>query len=777
MHQIIKNIFILILSIGLLTTFISLSILWAFSNNLPDYKYLKNYKPSVSSKVYSGEGELVNDFSTEKRIFIPYEAIPAKLINSFLSAEDKNFFYHPGVDAKGVLRAVINNISNAMLSKRLEGASTITQQVAKNFLLTNEVSFNRKIKEVILAFRIERALSKERILELYLNQIYLGQGSYGIASASLEYFDKPISELNYEEAALLAALPKAPSRYNPYKNIKLAKFRRDLVLNNLLQNNYINKKQYKEFVKNRIMLKKRKKIFIEDTSYYVEDIRKDVIDKLGFDKVYKQGLNINTPININLQKIATKSLREGLINYDKRKGWRGPVLKKRKLYNWTNGLEKIRLEKSINWNLAIIKKINKFSVEIETEKKIKGIIKYENISWTKKEFIELFNIGDIIYAENIKHNIFALRQLPNVNGGIVVMDPFTGRVLALSGGFSFKKSEFNRATQALRQPGSAFKPFIYALALENGYAPSTLILDAPLVLQQGSDLKMWKPENYGKKFYGPSTLRMGLEKSRNLMTVRIAQDLGINKIVNFSKQLGIYENPSELLSISLGSAETTLLKLTSAYCSFVNGGKLVKPIMIDRIQDSEGNTIFNTEKRECINCRELSFLSADYPEIKDNFTQIFSAETAYQMTSILEGVIQNGTGKRLKDLNLDLGGKTGTTNGNTDAWFIGFTSKLVVGAYVGSDNPKPLGKYETGAKIALPIFKSFIKNAVKKEEARPFKVADNILMMVIDPITGKKAETQSEKTIIEAYKKLPMINNSNLDINNRLKNNNILRFY
>jgi penicillin-binding protein 1A len=777
MHRIIKNIFILILSIGLLTTFISLAILWAFSNNLPDYKYLKNYKPSVSSKVYSGEGELVNDFSTEKRIFIPYEAIPVKVINSFLSAEDKNFFYHPGVDAKGVLRAVINNISNAMLSKRLEGASTITQQVAKNFLLTNEVSFNRKIKEVILAFRIERALSKERILELYLNQIYLGQGSYGIASASLEYFDKPISELNYEEAALLAALPKAPSRYNPYKNIKLAKFRRDLVLNNLLQNNYINKKHYKEFVKNRIILKKRKKIFIEDTSYYVEDIRKDVIDKLGFDKVYKQGLNINTPININLQKIATKSLREGLINYDKRKGWRGPVLKKRKLYNWTNGLEKIRLEKSINWNLAIIKKINKFSVEIETEKKIKGIIKYENISWTKKEFIELFNIGDIIYAENIKDNIFALRQLPNVNGGIVVMDPFTGRVLALSGGFSFKKSEFNRATQALRQPGSAFKPFIYALALENGYAPSTLILDAPLVLEQGSDLKMWKPENYGKKFYGPSTLRMGLEKSRNLMTVRIAQDLGIKKIVNFSKQLGIYENPSELLSISLGSAETTLLKLTSAYCSFVNGGKLVKPIMIDRIQDSEGNTIFNTEKRECINCRELSFLSADYPEIKDNFTQIFSAETAYQMTSILEGVIQNGTGKRLKDLNLDLGGKTGTTNGNTDAWFIGFTSKLAVGAYVGSDNPKPLGKYETGAKIALPIFKSFIKNAVKKEEARPFKVADNILMMVIDPITGKKAETQSKKTIIEAYKKLPMINNSNLDINNRLKNNNILRFY
>jgi len=777
MHRIIKNIFILILSFGLLSAFSILGVLWAFSNNLPDYKFLKNYKAPVSSKVYSGEGELLDDFSSEKRIFIPYEAIPKKVINSFLSSEDKNFFSHPGVDAKGVLRAIIKNISNIIGSKRLEGASTITQQVAKNFLLTNEVSFNRKLKEAILAFRIERALSKERILELYLNQIYLGEGTYGVAAASLEYFDKSISNLNYDEAALLAALPKAPSRYNPYKNIKLAKFRRNLVLSNLYENNYINKKNYEKFVNNKILLKKRKKFFTEETKYYVEDIRKDVVKKFGFNSVYKQGLNINTPINLNLQKIATQSLREGLISYDKRRGWRGPVLKAKKLNDWTKEIEKLKLEKSINWNLAIIKKISKFSVEIETEKKIKGIIKYENISWTKKEFNELFGIGDIIYVENINNSVFALRQLPNVNGGIVVMDPFTGRVLALSGGFSFKKSEFNRATQASRQPGSAFKPFIYALALENGYTPSTLILDAPLVLEQGSDLKMWKPENYGKKFYGPSTLRMGLEKSRNLMTVRIAQDLGLKKIVSFSKQLGIYDNPSELLSISLGSAETTLLKLTSAYSSFVNGGKLVKPIMIDRIQDSKGNTIFNNEKRECINCSELSFLSENYPEIKDNFLQIFSAETAYQMTSILEGVIQNGTGRKLKDLNLDLGGKTGTTNGNTDAWFIGFTSKLAIGAYVGSDNPKSLGKYETGAKTALPIFKSFVKNAVSKDEARPFKVADNILMMVINPITGEKADIQSGKTIIEVYKNLPIKNVINQDINNRLKNDNILRFY
>ena len=719
----------------------------------------------------------MNDFSTEKRIFVPYNAISEKVINSFLSAEDKNFYSHPGIDARGVLRAIINNISNIVSSKRLEGASTITQQVAKNFLLTNEVSLNRKIKEAILAFRIERALSKERILELYLNQIYLGGGAYGVASASLEYFNKSISELDYAEAALLAALPKAPSRYNPYKNMELAKFRRNLVLKNLLENNYINENKYKKFINSKIILKKRKKTFIEDTSYYVEDIRKNVVDQLGFEKVYKQGLNISTPIDLSLQKIAIKSLRKGLISYDKRKGWRGPLLRNQKLNNWKNKLDKLRLEKSINWELAIIKKIDKFFIEIETENELTGIIKYENISWIKKEFDEILKIGDIIYVENIDKDTYSLKQLPKVNGGIVVMDPFTGRVLALSGGFSFKKSEFNRATQALRQPGSAFKPFIYALALENGYTPSTLILDAPLVLEQGIDLKMWKPENYGKKFYGPSTLRMGLEKSRNLMTVRIAQDLGLKKIVNFSKQLGIYENPSELLSISLGSAETTLLKLTSAYSSFVNGGKLVKPIMIDRIQDSEGNTILNNEKRKCVNCDEISFLSKDFPKIEDDFLQIFSPQTAYQMTSILEGTIQNGTGKKLKKLNLDLGGKTGTTNGNTDTWFIGFTSKLAIGVYVGSDNPKSLGRYETGAKTALPIFGNFVKNAVKKEDARPFKVADNILMKVIDPVTGKIAEKESKTTIIEAYKNNQINNTSSKDINNRLKNNNILKFY
>ena len=779
MTKLFKNILVLLLSISLLTLIVIFSILWTFSNNIPDYKFLKNYKPPVSSKMYSGNGDLVADFSKEKRIFVPYSAIPSNVINAFLSAEDKNFFTHPGVDAKGVLRATFNNITNIMTSKRLEGASTITQQVAKNFLLTNEISINRKIKEAILAFRIERALNKERILELYLNQIYLGSGAYGVAAASLEYFDKSIKELNYAEAALLAALPKAPSRYNPYNNIDLAKFRRDLVLKNLNQNGFLNLEKYNEYKNQNIELKKKKKIYLEDAQYYIEDVRKNIIDKLTYEKVYKQGYNINTPINLNLQKIATESLRNGLIAYDQRKGWRGPITNIKYDDDWHKKTDKkYKLENSINWEIAIVKEIGQFQTKIETVDKLNGIIKYNEISWTKKEFEDLLKVGDLIHVKKVKDNYYSLKQLPKINGGIVVMDPYTGRVLALSGGFSFKSSEFNRATQALRQPGSAFKPFVYALALENKYTPSSLVLDAPLVLDQGVDLKKWKPENYGKKFYGPSTLRVGLEKSRNLMTVRIAQNLGVDKVARFSKELKIYDDPEELLSISLGSTETTLLNLTSAYSSFVNGGKLISPIIIDRIQDSEGNTIINNENRKCINCDKISYTGKDYPQIEDNYEQVMSEQTAYQVTTILEGVIKRGTGKKLRDLQLNLAGKTGTTNENTDAWFIGFTSNLVIGVYVGMDNPKPLGKFETGSKAALPIFREFIEKSVKKSEARPFKVPEKMTLMVVDPLTGEKAKFNSKNTIIEAYKSKNVLNGKVLySDNNRLDTNNILKFY
>ncbi len=778
MQKFFKRLLIFGLLSSLLVLLSIISILWTYSNKLPDYKYLKNYKPPVSSKLYSGNGVLVSDFSSEKRIFVPYSAISQTVINAFLSAEDKNFFDHPGVDAKGVVRAIKNNIFNLLYSKRLEGASTITQQVAKNFLLTNEVSIDRKIKEAILAFRIERVLSKKRILELYLNQIYLGEGSYGIASASLRYFNKPISELNYGEAALLAALPKAPSKYNPYKNKELAKFRRNLVLNNLLDNGFIDQKQHSKLINSKIKLQKRKRIYLEDSRYYVEDVRKDVIDKYGYDKVYKQGFNIKTPLDLELQKIATQSLRNGLQEFDKRKGWRGPLSNIKKYKNWKKDLKDSNLEKSLGWELAVVTRIDKFETVIKTQNDDNGTINFNDIDWTRKEFKKLFKIGDIIYVKKLSDGNYSLKQLPRANGGIVVMDPYSGRVLALSGGFSFKQSEFNRASQAKRQPGSAFKPFIYALALENNFLPTTLVLDAPIVLDQGNDLKMWKPENYGKKFYGPSTLRTGIEKSRNLMTVRIAQELGIDKIINFSKKLNIYENPDELMSVSLGSAETTLLKITSAYCSFLNGGKLVNPILIDRIQDSEGKTIFNNEKRFCENCDLISYEGTSKPIIKNKYQQIFSPQTAYQITSMLKGVIERGTGKGLKELKLELAGKTGTTNKNTDTWFIGFTSNLVVGVYIGYDNPSSLGKFETGSKTAMPVFKDFIKKTANTFNARPFKVADNINMMVIDAKTGKKANPKTKLAIIESFK-----NNDNKPDNisnnfdSRLNTTNILKFY
>tara|TARA_B100000686_G_C16764060_1_gene960621 strand:+ start:4 stop:2358 length:2355 start_codon:yes stop_codon:yes gene_type:complete len=773
MFHFVKKLFLAAFTLLILSFVIAFSILWVFSNDLPNYKFLLNYEPPVSSRLHAGDGQLMAEFALQKRLFVPFEAIPKNVINSFLSAEDKNFFKHPGIDAKGVTRAIINNLKNYLKSRRLEGASTITQQVAKNFLLSNEVTFKRKFKEAILAFRIERALSKERIMELYLNEIYLGQGAYGIAAASLEYFDKPINKLSYEEAALLAALPKAPSRYNPFKYKEVSKKRRNLVLKNLYKNKYISIDQYNDLIKKDINLKPRKVKLVEETNYYSEEVRRILSDNYGYEKLYKGGLSIRTPLNPIYQVEAVKALREGLELYDRRHGWRGVLANKKDDQNWFSSLSKLQLEKNLNWKIAKVIKVQKFLLDIDIEQKENGKINFETINWTKKNFKEIFKPGDIVYVKKIKDNEWELKQLPKANGAIVVMDPFTGRVLSLVGGFSYNLSEFNRATQASRQPGSAFKPFVYALALENGYTPSSLVLDAPMVMEQGTDLKLWKPENYGKKFYGPSTLRTGLEKSRNLMTVRVAQKVGIEKIINITKKLNIYENPEKLLSISLGSAETTLLKLTSAYCTFVNGGKKIIPIMIDRIQDRRGKTIFNSDRRKCTKCERISYLSDEVPKIEDNFKQIISPETAYQMISMLEGVVQRGTGRKLKHLNLNLAGKTGTTNNNTDTWFIGFTSKLVVGIYVGFDEPDSLGKYETGGKTAMPIFKSFILNSISKQEATPFKVPDGIVMMVVDPATGQKVGFNSKNSIYESFKekdirKVDIEDNSNDMIFNNL---------
>jgi len=740
---------IAIFVLGLLFIF---STLWYFSSDLPDYKILSSYKPPVSSRVHSGEGQLIAEYALQKRLFIPYDSIPKKVIYSFLSAEDKNFFTHPGIDAKSITRAIIKNLKNIYSEKRLEGASTITQQVAKNFLLSSEVSLKRKIKEAILAFRIERAYSKERIMELYLNQIYLGEGTYGIAAASLEYFDKAVNDLNYVESALLAALPRAPSKYNPYKSPERAKKRRNIVLKNLYENSYINKTQYDNLKEKEIRTKKRKIKLIEEANFYSEEVRRIVSDTYGYDSLYKGGLSIRTPLNSNYQIEALKALRKGLEAYDKRHGWRGPITNLAK-EEWKKNIHQFIPEKSLDWKLAKVVEVDKLITKIEIENEEIGFIDFKNIAWTrKKSFEDLLIPNDIIYVKKIKKNKWNLKQLPKVNGAIIVMDPHTGRVLAMVGGFSYKLSEFNRVTQAKRQPGSAFKPFVYAAALENGFTPSTLVLDAPFVIDQGVGLKTWKPENYGKKFYGPSTLRTGIEKSRNLMTVRVAQGVGFEKISRITNRLGIYNDVPELLSVSLGSAETTLVQLTNAYCTFVNGGKKVTPIFIDRIQDRRGKTIFNADKRKCLGCEEISYLNEEIPTIQDDREQIISPATAYQITSMLEGVVKRGTGRNLRDLKLTLAGKTGTTNKNMDAWFLGFTSKIVIGVYVGFDEPESLGRYETGAKAALPIFKNFIKNVVKKKEALPFKIPKDINLVMVDAETGLRPNINTKKIIYESFK-------------------------
>ena len=755
--------FIIFILIGL---FFVLSTFWYFSIGLPDYKKLSNYQPPISSRVYANDGKLIAEYALEKRLFIPFDSVPKKVINSFLSAEDKNFFNHPGVDAKGILRATFKNLKNISENKRLEGASTITQQVAKNFLLTNEVSLNRKIKEAILAFRIERAYSKERILELYLNQIYLGQGTYGIAAASLEYFDKSVKDLNYSEAALLAALPKAPSKYDPFKYPDIAKFRRNLVLQNLEDNNYINKEELVNLKNSKIKLKRRKIEILNEANSYTEEVRRSIKEKYGFKKLYSEGLSIRTPLDINYQIQAIISLRKGIEAYDRRHGWRGALTNKTKNLNWKKTIENLKIDPTLNWEKAEILETNNIGLTFKTLNGIKGIVPMNKIKWAipnKKIISDKFNVGDIIFIKKEK-NVWDLKQYPKVNGGIVAIDPHSGDIKALVGGFNFRSSEFNRVTQAKRQPGSAFKPIVYAAALENGYSPNSIVLDAPFVESQGVGLKDWKPENYGKKFYGPTTLRKGIEYSRNLMTVRIAKTLGLNKILDLSSKLEIYDDIPELLSVSLGAAETSLLNLTAAYASFVNGGKKIRPNLISRIQDRRGKTIFKLENKKCIGCDKYLNNSKEYPVIKYDNERIFSEETAYQMISILEGAVKRGTAKKLRDLKVPLGGKTGTTNNNYDAWFIGFSSNLVIGVYIGFDNPKTLGKYETGSKAALPIFKDFVKETLFKEDFKDFEIPEGIYLTSLNYDTGLKSPLGDKNTIIEALKAKD-INNIN---NNKL---------
>ena len=738
-------------------------ILLFFGKDLPSFDKLSSYKPRLVSKIYTSNGNFLEDYSNENRVFIDYNEIPTELINCFLVSEDINFYNHFGVDYNGIVRAFLKNISNTFTDKRLEGASTITQQVAKNFLLTNEISYSRKIKEIIIAFRMERVLTKEQIMELYLNEIYLGNGSYGIASASLDYFNKSVSDLQLHEMAMLAALPKAPTTYNPYRNPIRALKRRNWVLKRLLDEEFINLAEYSSILNNEIKLSKNQKILNKNATFFKEEVRRDIISMFNEEKLYDSGLTIMTTIDENFQLKAEKAFRNGLKNFTKRSGWNGPLrnIKIDKNFKWNEAIASFKKPAGLfNDELALVKKVNpefinvvtKENNEIKINTKQMQIVKLKKINCNK-----IFKVGDLIVISfNKKSKEYELSQIPKVNGGMIVIENNTGRVLAMVGGYD-SSSSFNRVTQAKRQLGSSFKPFVYIAALENGYSPVSRILDAPFVIDDHSKDGVWRPTNYGEKFYGLSTLRLGIEKSRNLMTIRLTDQIGLEKVADLSTKLNIYNDFPFLISSSLGSLESSLIKITSAYSSIANGGFRFKPRLIDVIYDNAGKIIYKGDKRNCINCKfesneqyTQSYLNnIPFPEIRHNSERIFSEESAYQMVSFLMGVIERGTAKNINNFDFQIAGKTGTTNENQDAWFIGFSSEITVGVFVGFDVPKSLGKFETGSKVAAPIFEEFLQNVYKTKKPKPFNIPNSIKFINIDIATGKPS---NKNFITESFK-------------------------
>ena len=755
-----------ILAIFLITTFLLItSIFWFFGKDLPNFDQLSDYEPPIVSRIFASDGNFLEEYSRENRIFSSFEQFPSNLVNCFLVAEDTNFYSHIGFDLKSILRAFAKNLSNTFNNKRPEGASTITQQVAKNFLLSGEISYSRKIKEIILSLRIENILTKNEILELYLNEIYLGNRSFGVSAASINYFNKSLHELRIEEMALLAALPKAPSTYNPFVNPNKALKRRNWVLFRLFSEGLIDVKQYENAINSELKLKKKKKIFSKKASFFKEEIRREIIEKYNEKKLYDQGLSIISSLDTELQIIAEKSFQNGIRKFDRRKGWRGAIGNIGKIDEWQ--LELIKIKKPLgiyNSKLAAIIDIEDDQIKIGLKDKKTNFLKKKNLKILfdieNRNLTNIFSIGDVIIVnEETKdgEKNYNLTQIPNVNGGLVVIENHSGRVLAMVGGYD-SSSSFNRVTQARRQPGSAFKPFVYITALENKFTPISKILDAPVVIENPTNFKKWRPTNYGKKFFGPSTLRLGIEKSRNLMTVRLAKLVGLEKIGELSKNLDIYEKFPSFLSSPLGSVETSLLKLSSAYASIANGGFKVEPSFIDKIQDRYGKILYKRDNRICYNCElNLNKFSDDslknlevFPNIVENRKRVISEESSYQMTSFLMGVIERGTAKNIKYLDFQVAGKTGTTNNNQDAWFIGYNSEITVGVYVGYDKPKTLGKSETGSRVAAPIFGDFMSNAYKEKKPYPFLRPEGVKFINVDSKTG---EPSNEDYIQEVFKK------------------------
>ncbi len=760
-------------------------VLHHYSQNLPDFAGLKDYEPPILSRVYAGDGRLLATFAAEQRIFVPINEIPQRVKDAFLAAEDKDFYTHPGVDVTGIARAVLVNIQNLGASRRPVGASTITQQVAKNMLLSSEVSISRKIREAILAFRIESVLSKDRILEIYLNQIFLGQHSYGVAAAALNYFNKSLDELTLAEAAYLAALPKAPNSYHPVKNAEAAVKRRNWVIGRMAEDGKISREDAKRATQERLEMRGRGNEETVRADYFAEEVRRELVEAYGNTSLLKDGYAVRTSLDPHLQVIADKALREALIEYDQtRTGYRGPVAHLKTMDNWLKQMEDIDMPPgSEDWQMATVLDVKEKEAILGFQNGQRGALPFSSVRWARPEIADkrygsaprqvgdVVKAGDIILVEEVAPPApdknakktkekeppkpampsYRLMQAPKIQGAFVALDPHTGRVLALVGGFSAHLSSFNRATQAYRQTGSSFKPFVYLAALDNGFTPSSLINDEPAEFyQKGSP--PYRPENYDGDYLGPITLRRALEKSRNVVTVRLADKIGMDKVVDYAKKFGIVNDMPPYYAFALGAKETTLLRLTTAYGIIDNGGKKILPSFIDRIQDNQGKTIWKHDRRECPNCSNLTWSDkAIVPDVPDTREQISDPRTVYQIVSLMEGVATRGTAAGLRVLNRTLAGKTGTTNDSKDVWFVGFSPNLVAGVFIGYDDPAPLGAKETGGALAMPVFRTFMEKALEGQPNVPFRIPPGVQLVKVDPYTGKRATGEEMETIYEAF--------------------------
>jgi len=747
---------------------------WVFDHygeDLPDYASLADYQPPTVTRIHAGDGRLLAEYAHERRVFVPITAIPPVVRQAFVSAEDKNFYRHPGIDPLGIARAAYENFQAMGTNRRPQGASTITQQVAKNFFLTNEVSLERKLEEAILAFRIEQTFDKDRILELYLNEIFLGRRSYGVAAAALTYFDKALDDLTLPEAAFLAALPKAPSTYDPDRNPELALGRRDYVLGRMLADGAITRDEYDAAHATAIETRSRDSIDYARADFFTEEVRRQLVRELGEDGFYQGGLSVRTTVDPELQQLADRALRRGLAAYDRdRQGWRGPLGSLDLAAagdGWPEALAAFDPGFELDdWRLAVVREARPGSAQLGFADGGTATLPFSEMRWATPELgpgefgrppqaaTDVVGTGDIIVVEAIETEsgpTYALRQRPTVEGALVALDPHTGRVLAMAGGFSFRQSQFNRATQAWRQPGSSFKPFVYLAALERDFTPSSIILDAPLVIEQGPGLPLWKPENYTENFYGPSTLRVGIEQSRNLMTVRLAREIGMEQVQDVARRFGVDRGLGANLAAALGSNELDLLSLTEAYAMLVNGGREIEGQLVERIQDRFGQTIRRRDDRPCDGCRRLAFDGELPPDLPDDRPEVVDPRHAYQMVTMLEGVVERGTGRSAQRIGKPIAGKTGTTNDARDAWFVGFSPDLAVGVYVGFDRPRNLGRRATGGSVALPIWTEFMQAALENAPATPFRTPPGVRLVRVDAETGLLPGNATGSVIAEAF--------------------------